>query len=202
MQDKNKKIIIIALLIIGAFLFYLDNKPKGIAPTVIPDPIQKDLEEPLYVEITSRDNEKISVKLLAEYEISAKVLGVKKYYTDGAAKVSHRDFALGWGELGQPLYKKHVKYSQSGRWYRFVVDDIREVSVDYVSLHSANTHIVPANKHIWNLAKKVNKGDYVTLKGYLCSVEFPNGPPWTSSLTREDTGNGACEIMYVTDISW
>ena len=33
----------------------------------------------------------------------------------------------------------------------------------------------------------------------LVNVNFDNGT-WKSSLTRIDTGNGACEIMYVTEV--
>jgi len=47
--------------------------------------------------------------------------------------------------------------------------------------------------------KNLNVNDHIKLIGYLVKVNFDNGT-WESSLTRTDTGNGACEIMYVTDV--
>jgi hypothetical protein len=37
----------------------------------------------------------------------------------------------------------------------------------------------------------------VALTGYLVEVRGPDGFRWRSSLTREDTGNGACELVWV-----
>jgi hypothetical protein len=31
-------------------------------------------------------------------------------------------------------------------------------------------------------------------------VRGPNGFTWNSSRTREDTGNGACELVFVTGV--
>ncbi len=47
---------------------------------------------------------------------------------------------------------------------------------------------------------QVHKEDYITLKGYLVNVKFPDYD-WKSSLARNDTGNGACEIMYVESVT-
>ena len=48
--------------------------------------------------------------------------------------------------------------------------------------------------------KNIRQGDIVTLKGYLVRVEAKDGWRWKSSLTREDTGGGACELIFVEDL--
>ena len=52
--------------------------------------------------------------------------------------------------------------------------------------------------------KKVEKYDEIYMEGYLVNIEsFENGRctmTWNSSLSRNDKGNGACEIMFVTKI--
>jgi hypothetical protein len=50
--------------------------------------------------------------------------------------------------------------------------------------------------------KKIKKDDLVYLKGSLIEIQTKDGWHWKSSLSREDTGNGACELMQVDQISW
>jgi hypothetical protein len=40
----------------------------------------------------------------------------------------------------------------------------------------------------------------VRLSGYLVEVLGDDGWRWVSSLTREDTGTGACEVIWVEQI--
>ena len=39
--------------------------------------------------------------------------------------------------------------------------------------------------------------EFVRLTGYLVDVQGPGGFRWRTSLTREDTGDGACELMWI-----
>jgi len=50
--------------------------------------------------------------------------------------------------------------------------------------------------------KKLKKDDLVYLKGSLIEIQAKDGWRWKSSLSREDTGNGACELMRVDSIVW
>jgi len=47
----------------------------------------------------------------------------------------------------------------------------------------------------------VRVGDVVTLEGDLIEADKPGGWKWRSSLTRDDTGNGACELVYVKELT-
>jgi hypothetical protein len=47
----------------------------------------------------------------------------------------------------------------------------------------------------------VQRGDLIDLRGTLVEIHQPNGGIWRSSLTREDSGNGACELVWVTDLN-
>jgi hypothetical protein len=46
----------------------------------------------------------------------------------------------------------------------------------------------------------VRAGSLVRFSGYLVKVEAPDGWAWVSSLTRDDTGAGACELVWVDDL--
>ena len=45
------------------------------------------------------------------------------------------------------------------------------------------------------------EGDVVSLDGMLVEADKANGWRWRSSLTRDDTGNGACELVYVQSLT-
>ncbi|HTQ30490.1 MAG TPA: hypothetical protein VMI53_04715, partial [Opitutaceae bacterium] len=67
--------------------------------------------------------------------------------------------------------------------------------------HSANTHCLPADDLVRDQLLAVRYHDLVTLEGYLVEVSRPDGYHWRSSLTRDDTGAGACEVMWITQVS-
>jgi len=61
-------------------------------------------------------------------------------------------------------------------------------------------HMIPADDRIEKMLKSVRPGEVVKLSGYLVQVNASDGWHWKSSLTREDTGNGACEVVYVKEL--
>jgi hypothetical protein len=70
-----------------------------------------------------------------------------------------------------------------------------------IASHSANMHIVPAADPIEHELMKIRKGHVVRPGGYLIQATAPDGWRWRSSLTRRDTGGGACEIVLVNRIA-
>ena len=46
----------------------------------------------------------------------------------------------------------------------------------------------------------MRKGDRVRIDGWLVQANAPDGWRWRSSLTRDDSGGGACEVVYVCSI--
>jgi hypothetical protein len=62
-------------------------------------------------------------------------------------------------------------------------------------------HMIPARKSIERQLKDLRPGNIVVLEGYLVDVDHPSGWRWRTSLSRTDTGNGACEIVYVESIT-
>lgn len=137
---------------------------------------------------------------LAYYELSAMIMSKKNYSQGWEAKIAPIDLALAWGELITSEAQKHISYSQRNRWYFFRYDRSSPVSKSYIHKHSANHHIVPANKNILAAVKSLKKKDLIFLKGYLVKIDGSiNGRNywWNTSLSRNDTGDGACEVFYV-----
>jgi len=197
MKAYYKIAIATILIITGIVVYDYLNQPYS-GPSHLDDPIQVAIDEES-VSYIDDDGNIINISLFASYQGFFGVQGVKRYITDGAASVSPRDFILSWGDLNQVDVDKDISYSQSGRWYYYRYSPESTVSGDYIGTHSANTHIIPENEEIEKLIKKVRENDLIYMEGFLADVHFQNGD-WSSSETRTDTGNGACEIFYVTHI--
>jgi hypothetical protein len=64
----------------------------------------------------------------------------------------------------------------------------------------SNNHLLPADPLVADAVRKARKGDQVRFKGWLVSYG-QKGTPYSrgSSTVRNDRGNGACEVVYVTE---
>lgn len=136
----------------------------------------------------------------ADYDIEARVLSVERYRFDGGARLSPIDFAVGWGPMSDSAVLEHFRVSQGARFFTIYPD---EAAIDLrVALRSsANMHLVPASSAVEDRLLGVRPGHVVHLKGYLINVRGDDGYTWNSSLTRDDTGDGACELLWVTEIA-
>lgn len=170
------------------------------------NPIQKECtsKENLSIEnIPQSDYKNVVIKAKAEYEIQAR-LALKTKYNDRDSGIAQCDLALVWGEIAQANNFHVVTYSQSNRWYYFTTHNIQRFSVQYVGQHSCNLHAIASTQEIQKKIDSLNKYDIVQLKGYLVNVTWKDKNNqnfyWNSSLRRDDLGDGACELMYITDI--
>ena len=142
----------------------------------------------------------VQVVALENYEGSFRVLSREDYNLGREAEFSPMDIAVGWGDMANPQVYKQIDISQSNRWYRWSIDHEPPISLQQIATHSANMHLVPANATIASQMKKIKQDDLVYLKGSLIEIKAEDGWRWKSSLSREDTGNGACELLRVDQI--
>ena len=140
------------------------------------------------------------IKPLADYRLQARVIGKERYRFDNTADLSPLDLALGWGPLSDERLLDKVNFNQASRWLSYTIREPQAVSLDLVAKHTANVHIIPANTTVENALQRVRPGHVVALSGYLVEVKTANGGRWLSSLSREDTGKGACEIFWVDNL--
>ncbi len=93
--------------------------------------------------------------------------------------------------------------SQSGRFYWYRWSNQPPIPHQEIINSSANMHMIPSNLEIAKKLKQVKKDDQVTISGWLVHASDLKGNGtynWKSSTTREDTGNGACEVIYVCSV--
>jgi len=190
------------LLILSAVAFaYLlarqwEERPIAHAPGILvpQTPAQTDLQTSTFM----MDGYQLTRR--AEFEIQARVLSTRNYYLGHESDLSPLDLALGWGVMSDQAVLDRIKISQSSRWYRARWDFPAPLSEQQFIANSSNMHMIPARKGIKDSLKELRSGDLVTLNGYLVDVDHDSGWRWRTSLSRTDTGSGACEIVYVESL--
>jgi hypothetical protein len=61
----------------------------------------------------------------------------------------------------------------------------------------SNNHLISDDDFIRRQVRKVQIGDQIRVRGYLASYSNPDGGKRGTSTTRTDTGDGACETVFV-----
>jgi hypothetical protein len=139
---------------------------------------------------------------LADFHLQARVLSTESYWMDHGSEISPLDLAVGWGPMSDQAVLDEISISQGQRWYRFWPKHQKmPVSNDEILFHSANIHTIPATPQIKKQLRALRNGDIVEMDGSLVEVQWPDGGTWTSSLSRTDLGNGACELMWVRSVA-
>jgi hypothetical protein len=185
--------LILALGGVGLGLFFLmtggaiDRPPGVLAPL---EPRQRLVQRPAF------QFGAYQLTPLADFDVEARVLSVEKYRTDDGARLSPIDFALSWGLMSDSAVLEHFRINQGARFFTIYPDE-NAIDMKVALLSAANMHLIPASGTLESELKRVRPGNIVHLRGQLVSALGPNNFTWRSSLTRTDTGNGACELFYV-----
>lgn len=138
---------------------------------------------------------------LAGFSVDALVLSRENYRYDYPAKLAPLDLLLGWGPMEDEKVRSRLKFSQSGRWGSYAWEGQPPLPSDEISRNVSNMHLIAYDKKVARELRRVKKGQRVRLDGWLVEAKDEDGWTWRSSLTREDTGNGACEIVYVCAVT-
>ena len=134
---------------------------------------------------------------VATFAVEGRVLGRKNYSSDRESRFAPTDIAFGWSHMRDPdiLAKLHI--TQSSRWYHYSWVGDPPIPLREIVQSSANMHMIPANARIEGALSDIDRDDIVRVDGYLVKVADNEGWAWQSSMTRQDSGAGACEVVYV-----
>ncbi|MEM0910210.1 MAG: hypothetical protein AAGJ37_04505 [Pseudomonadota bacterium] len=152
------------------------------------------------LKINTRVIDGYNITDVADFNLTAKVLAKRNYTLGREADLSPTDLALGWGNMSDEAVLQHVDISQSGRFYFWRVQQF-PIPRKEIETSSANMHIVPGNAFVEAELKKVRKGDVIKMGGRLVNIRSSTDQWWwLTSKTRNDTGTGACEIVWVESL--
>jgi hypothetical protein len=142
-----------------------------------------------------------NLKPLASFTLEARVLHKKVYRYDQQAALAPVDLALGWGPMSDQSVLDRLSISQSMRFYWYEYQLPPPIAPDQIVAHSTNVHLIPATEQIASLCRSLRTGSLVHLGGELVEATGPGIGTWRSSLSRTDKGNGACELMWVKEVT-
>jgi hypothetical protein len=190
-----KKLLVFVALVSAAWFFFHDpdGKWRGIPAARDPQQTTSSLPRPF-------KHDDYLITPLARYSVTAVVLSRSRYRNDTAAAFAPVDLALGWGPMSVAGVINGLDISQSGRWYEYSWSGDAPLDPGQIALHSANTHCLPATPAVRKRLLAVKRHELVSLEGYLVEVSNTDGYRWRSSLSRDDTRGGACEIMWITSV--
>jgi hypothetical protein len=135
----------------------------------------------------------------AHFDITARVLSREDYSWGEDAKLIPEDLALGWGRMSDSAVLANIEITQSGRFYYWHVTDF-PIPRREIETSSANMHMIPADAGVLRELKEVRPGQVVHIEGFLVDASRADGWHWNTSMTRDDTGAGACELVYVESL--
>lgn len=209
-----KKYVFWGSLCIFSVSFFLRKDLKSIneiMPEVLSEPVQIESTQ-AYPIVFTRNNYRFEVTPLYAYSISGLVVSRFDYSKVPLEKVDQAfpvDLCLIWGSnVRNRVYQnKGIQFSQDCRFCYFRWDhEVDNFNMDALS----NNHLLVDNHVLEKKIKSILRGDQVQIRGLLVSLKAVNisksdtfNPPymtWQSSVTRKDSGAGACEVIYVEDV--
>lgn len=191
-------IILVAAALYGAY-DYVSSRPIDWAAgeLVADDPAQTNFEgaNPIPLE---------GFELLprARFSAEVRVLSHERYRAGELAEISPLDLAVGWGPMSDSAVIEGLDISQSNRFYYWHYDDEPPIPEPEIITHSSNWHLVPAGDAVWSELRGVRVGDVVRLEGLLIDIRNADGQVMQTSLQRDDSGAGACEVVLVEKVSY
>ncbi|MGH8850191.1 MAG: hypothetical protein ACREYD_04265 [Casimicrobiaceae bacterium] len=186
--------ILLALAALGGWHWWSSERPVQRPPGIVaPDePVQVALDPP-----QTFDAKGYTFVKRARFDITARLLRKERYRVDAEAALAPYDLGVGWGPLSDSAILDQLEFTQMGRFFywnpkRGDFPLPRQTTIT----HLAQIHVIPANADVAARLARLRPGQLVSAQGYLVDVRGPRGFSWNTSLRRDDTGDGACEILW------
>jgi hypothetical protein len=171
------------------------------------------LDEPRQVEVqrapfqASVDDVTYDVRPLYKYELHGVVVSrhdsntwwdyIHKEWND---KLNVADLCVVWGNNVRSGAYRDIEFS-SGQFVCNFQTSSSEAYAAFDQTAISNNHLLSADPGLARKIRDVRIGDQVHFSGYLAEYSHNHGFPFKrgTSTVRTDSGNGACETVYVED---
>jgi hypothetical protein len=184
--------LVAALCTFAAYRLYSHRDVRhGPGVVAAADPVQREIES---APLEERAGYKLKPR--ATFSATVRVLHREDYSVGDLARLVPADFAVGWGRMSDSSVLKDIDISQGNRFYFWRTENW-PIDRQEIEEHSANWHVIPGNAVVRRVLDGLRPGSVVELKGELVDVEGKETSLKTS-LTRADTGAGACEILLAS----
>lgn len=184
--------LVAALLLFGLWRMYsqrdIAHSPGVLAPDA---PLQRELGAVALI-----DRGEFRLRPRADFTATVRILRREDYTLGAMARLVPTDFAVGWGPMSDTKVLADIEITQGNRFYFWSTKSWPIPRPDIES-HSANWHVIPDGAHVRKVLDGLRAGSVVELSGRLVDIEGTEAALRTS-LRRDDTGAGACEILLVS----
>ena len=168
-------------------------------------PTQNEIDQPtFFTQVNKIDYE---IQPLYEYELFGLVVSYELH--DGNYNLHKRwndhlnvaDYCVVWDKSAFTKYLPEFKFWNGQFTCNFSTrNKLAWESFDPAQL--SNNHLISDEKFIRDKLRKINIGDQIRIEGWLSTYKNLNtGSERNTSISRDDTGNGACETIYVNDVT-
>ena len=201
-MNLNGVIVIASALLLAVAFVKRNEFPSGLEPLPALD------AEPRQTASTKRPfslsfNE-VEYRVKPKFRYALDGLVVSFRHHDGNSRMHRRsrdhlnmlDVCVVWGGNADPellnrlsfwngIFTCNVKTRDRAAWDRFDIFDL------------SNNHLISDDPRIRDEVRSIRVGDQIRVEGWLASYGTRTGDERCTSTTRSDTGNGACETIYV-----
>ena len=206
LERVSKWVFIISSLIMAYCWFYKDILPHQsfYNQTKLNEPIQTITSKaPFYI---NTHEQKYLVTPQFDYELDGVIVTYNN--ADQFGNIWHtkrwkdfinlRDLCVIWGNNVNKGNYHDMDFS-SDSWTCWVSPKNRAAWEKFSMLQLSNNHVLIDNEAIKKKLMSTEKGDQIRFKGMLVNYKNENNDfSRGTSITRDDTGNGACETVYLT----
>jgi len=179
-----------------------NDLPRDIdyVPAVLNEPVQKATHKPPFDVIYNGVDYLVEPQY--EYDLSGMIVSFRHH--DGESRMHRRandhlnmlDVCVIWGDntrnprlseisFWNGIFTCNVKTKDQAAWEAF---DMYQLS---------NNHLISDDDFVRDQVRDIKVGDQIRVHGYLASYSSEKGGTRGTSTTRLDTGDGACETIFV-----
>jgi hypothetical protein len=196
-----RKLLPVLVLLLAYGAYRVATGPSGEAADAPVDwrrePLQAKTDRPPFR--VERHGQWLTLTPRASFDAGGVVAAVEHYRFDASSLLSPADVALTWGRLPEKPYRGRISYSQVGRILFWETRD-RDLDLAYIAAHAGNMHLIPSDDNLDRAVMRIGRGDEVRIEGLLVDAASDRGFHWKTSLSRTDTGLGACEVIWVEQL--
>ena len=169
-------------------------------PEIVKEPAQTATSEPPF-DVTFND---VTYRVEPEYAYDIVGMIVSYRHHDNNSRM-HRlandhlnmlDVCVVWGDNTQGAQLQKLDF-----WNGIFTCNVRTQDQDawdsFDMYQLSNNHLISDDDGIRDQVRDIHIGDQIRVRGYLASYTNPQGGTRGTSTTRKDTGDGACETLYV-----
>lgn len=195
------------VILASVLLLIVASKSRGelvdvdsVRPELLQEPIQVDTEiEPFSFAYAGKS---YTVEPVADYELWGLVVShndIESFmdFVHDASSVDTKDLCVIWGPNLETNDFQQIEFTSGDFTCFFQFPSGVDFRFDSIS----NNHLITDNQSIRDVIANIRVGDQVHILGSLVNYQEAGTTFWRRSSTkRRDSGNGACEVIFVDEI--